>query len=282
VALRSHVTDVRGTDTADRFAIERCAACGVLRTIPVPEDLTPYYATDLAATMTRPGSRLFAALRRLQLGRELRRITRHGDPGTVLDVGCGAGDFVSVVARRGLQAVAADGGALPPVALRGQAIPYVRFDFETYAVHGLGDRRPDTVVLRHVLEHVRDPSACLSSLRRAGARQLYVVVPDAGSLERRLLGPHWYLWDPPRHLWHFDRSALERVCARAGFRVVARGVDTAPVLLPSLYRWLRLRGWPARAYERFGPTSPLTALSSPLSLVLPGNVLWLVARTGGD
>lgn len=279
MAVATHVLDVASTDTADHFTIARCGACGVLRTLPVPADLAPYYATDLAATMTEPGSRLFSSLRRLQLVRELRRITCHGDPGTVVDVGCGTGDFVWVVARRGIRVVAADAGERPPAALAGEAgVPYVRFDFETYALHGLDLPAPFTVVLRHVLEHVRDPVACLASLRRQGARQFYIVVPNAGSLECRMLGPHWYLWDPPRHLWHFDRGSLEHVCERAGLETAGRGVTTAPILLPSLYRYLRLRRWPARVYEAFGPTSLLTALTAPANLLVPGNVLWCVAR----
>jgi hypothetical protein len=111
-------------------------------------------------------------------------------------------------------------------------------------------------------------------------RQLYVVVPNAGSLECRLLGPHWYLWDPPRHLWHFDRAAFARLCERAAFTMIADGTGTAPILLPSLYRHLRLHGAPKWLYERFGPTSLLTALTAPVNLLLPGNVLWAVVRCG--
>jgi SAM-dependent methyltransferase len=270
------VLDVQSTDTPDRFAIDRCARCGVMRTTPVPDALAPYYATDLAATMTRHGSRAFAALRRVQLGRELRRITRHGDPGTIADVGCGAGDFARAAARRRLRVVSADAAATAPPALG--AMPYVRFDFETYRFDGL---RPDTVVLRHVLEHVRDPYACLAGLRRQGARQLYVVVPDAGSREARLLGRHWYLWDPPRHLWHFDRDSLGRLCERAGLVVAGAGTDVASILTPSLYRRLRVGGWPPWLYGRFGPTATLAALAAPLDRLLGSNVLWVVARWRG-
>jgi SAM-dependent methyltransferase len=279
VAVATHVLDVPSTDTADRFTIARCDACGVLRTLPVPTDLAPYYSTDLAATMTEPGSRLFSSLRRMQLARELRRITRHGNPGTIVDIGCGTGDFVRVLAHRGVRVVAADGGSRPPASLATERnVPYVRFDFETYELHDLDVPPPFTVVLRHVLEHVRDPAACLASLIRQGARQFYIVVPNAGSLERRMLGPHWYLWDPPRHLWHFDPRSLADVCARVGLEIVSRGVSTAPILVPSVYRYLRLRGWPTRVYEAFGPTSVLTALTAPVNLLLAGNVLWCVAR----
>jgi hypothetical protein len=224
--------------------------------------------------MTKAGSPLFAALRRVQLARELRRLTRHGHPGTLVDVGCGTGDFVTVARGRGIRALGADAAATPPAELG--AATYVRFDFATYAL----DLVPDTVVLRHVLEHARDPFAMLTRLREQGARRFYVVVPDAGSRESRLLGAAWYLWDPPRHLWHFDRGTLARLCARVGLAIVEEGSDAASILAPSVYRALRCRGWPAGIYARFGPTSAVAAVAAPLDRLLGGNVRWVVAQAG--
>src|SRR5262249_57559077 len=129
------------------------------------------------------------------------------------DEGCGVGFLVGLRRRRGFRAGAAAAGRDPPAALAGcSGIQYVHFDFERYELRGLAGAAPYTVILRHVLEHVRDPYSCLTSLRRQGARQLYIVVPNVSSLERRLLGPCLYLWDPPRHLWHFDRLSLGRPC----------------------------------------------------------------------
>jgi hypothetical protein len=279
VAGATRVIDVASTDTGERFTIARCDACAVLQTRPVPDDLAPYYGTDLARTMKAPESGIFAALRRVQLGREAARITRNGDPGPVVDVGCGSGDFILSLHRRGLRCIAADAGEEAPPALQASPeVRYVRFDFDTYEL-ATGDLPEGfTVVLRHVLEHVRDPQVCLERLERRGARRFYIVVPNAASRECRLLGSHWYLWDAPRHLWHFEPETLAAVCSRAGLAIVDRGLGTTAALAPSVYRSLRLRGWPASLYAPFGPTSLLTALSAPLNLLLPGNVAWVVAQ----
>ncbi len=264
------------TDVRERFTIAACPACGVRRTLPVPASLAPYYATDLAATMHAPSHGLFARAQAVLLRREAQRLLPCDDP--VLDVGCGNGRFARVLAAGGARVVAVDAADARPGVLDDlPAVPYHPIDFDRGVIAGLADGRY-TVVLRHVLEHVRDPRAFLAGLRAQGTRRFYVVVPNAGCRERRLLGPHWYLWDPPRHLWHFDDGSLRRLCDGAGLDVVASGHDTVPALVPSVYRLLRRRGWPRALWAPFGPQGMLAALSTPLDLLFGGNVCWLVAE----
>ncbi len=274
------VLDLRATDTTDHFTIERCPDCGVRRTAPVPADLAPSYATDLASTMTQHDSVLFSWLRSIQLGRELRLAARYSDRATILDVGCGSGDFAVAAKRAGHEVVAADASNAVPASLRdGElGIPYVRFDFESFQLDQPPAPSPYLVVLRHVLEHVRDPVAMLRHLAGYGASHFYIVVPNVDCVERRLFGRSWYLWDPPRHLWHFDRESLQLLCERAGLELVAGGRSTTATLLANLYRYLRVNGYREATYSPFGPTTVATALAAPLSLLIPGNVLWAVAH----
>jgi len=275
--------DLAGTDTGEEFSVRRCSNCSALQTTPVPADLAPYYATDLAATMTVAGSSLFAALRRRQLGREVRRLQGYAAMHRIVDIGCGTGDFAIAARRAGFQVLAADAAQQAPPTLRTEAgIAYTRFDFETYDLTGPRPAGPYTVVLRHVLEHVRDPPRLLERLREQGGRAFYIAVPNAACRERHLLGRHWYLWDPPRHLWHFDDATLDLACRRAGLAIAASGRATAPTLVPSLYRALRLARWPPFAYRPFGPNTALTAILSPLNLLLAGNVLWRIATSGSE
>jgi SAM-dependent methyltransferase len=275
---------LRASDWPERFSIVTCPVCGVGRTLPVPADLGPYYyGTDLAATMHREPSRIFGRAQAILLRREVRRVTGRSDPGTVLDIGCGAGMFTLALRRAGPRVVAIDTGPTPPAALAGVPdVPYRRIDFDRGTIESLDADGPYTVVLRHVLEHVRDPAAFLARLRDGGGRRFYVVVPDAGSRECRLLGAAWYLWDPPRHLWHFTAAALATLCRRVGLTVVATGGDVIPNLAPCVYRALRVRGWPAWAYAPFGPKTTLTALAGPLNLLLGANVRWVVAERLSD
>jgi len=275
VTLRS-VCALRATDGPARFTIAECPACGVLRTLPVPDELAPFYATDLARTMHTAGNAMHERLRRLLLRREARRVTASNERGAFLDVGCGDGSFALLLHQSGHTVIAADAAAEPPPMIAG-TISYRTVDFEHGEIAGLA-AGCYTVVLRHVLEHVRHPRRFLARLVEHGATRFYIVLPNSASLERRLLGTWWYLWDPPRHLWHFDASSLRTLLATLGLEVVARGYDTIPNLVPSVYRLLRVRGWSSFLYQPFGPRSMLTGLSAPLNLLVPHNVLWMVAR----
>lgn len=272
------VLDADDAVSGERFAIVRCPRCGVMRTIPVPADLGPYYDSDIGRLMKDRPTPIHTTLKAILLSRELRRLPAGAEAGPILDIGCGSGDLAYAAFRRGQPVIAADVAAERPVMIRDiAAIPYHRIDFERCDIDGLKPLRACTVVLRHVLEHLRDPRAFLRRLADYGMAHAYVVVPNVDCLERRLLGTYWYAWDPPRHLWHFDAGSLRTMLAVAELRVVDWGYDTIPNLIPSLYRYLRLRGWPPALYGLFSPKGTLSSLSTPLNLLLPRNVLWALA-----
>jgi SAM-dependent methyltransferase len=273
------VHELWSTEPREPYSILACATCGLLRTVPVPLDLGRYYRAEPGRWMRERTSPLFAALQSIQLRREARRVERLGSGQTVIDVGAGSGRFARVLQRRGHRVFTADAGSDGPPETAGcPDVAHLVVDFDSGRVEGL-PAGSYTVVLRHVLEHARDPRRLLAGLLRQGAGAFYVVVPNAACVERRLLGKIWFLWDPPRHLWHFDGGSLAVVCRNAGLEVVRSGHDTIANVGPSLYRALELRGW-SRVARPFAPRGALNALSAPLNLLLPGNVVWVLARRG--
>ena len=270
------------TDTAESFEIASCVRCGLACTLPVPQDLERYYHTDLGSSVRQPGAATFRFAQSFMLGAEARRIRRAANGATVIDVGAGSGAFAWELQRRGHTVITADGRPeRPPLTRALASVPHRVVDFETGKIRGLEAPGPRVAVLRHVLEHLRSPAAFLAQLAADGAGIFYVVVPNVGSLERRLLGRSWYLWDPPRHLWHFDRATLTELLHRAGLEVFDSGHDTVPNLVPSLYRWLRLRRGNAALLRWLHPKASLSTLAAPLNWLVPGNVVWALASVRG-
>ncbi len=105
----------------------------------------------------------------------LQRILQERQGERVLEVGCGRGQLLAALHRQapGLQLSGTD--ILRDAAING--MPWLHF------VPGMAERLPfperrfDTVICSHVLEHVRDPGAVLRELRRVCARRLIIVVP---------------------------------------------------------------------------------------------------------
>ena len=137
--------------------------------------------------------------------------------GRVLDVGCGMGDLLDRLRRRGWAVEGTDVDAA--------ALEYAR------AKHGLtvhlGDlddlRIPaesfDAITMSHVIEHVYEPVSllreCLRVLKPGG--RLVSVTPNLDGLGHRWFGEDWLGLDPPRHLHLFTKTTL-KVCAEsAGF-----------------------------------------------------------------
>ena len=266
--------------TGEPYTLLECTECRVLRTWPVPANLEPHYASALGRLMQSTGSRLHAALKGWWIEQELRRITNLSGDATMLDIGCGAGEVAAILQRQGRIVIAADAQDTPPPALAGRDhVSYHPFSFNTYELKGFEPPGgPLVTIVRHVLEHLKDPVAFLRRMMIYGASALYLVVPNAGCLERYLFGRSWYMWDPPRHLWHFQDQSLRRLLQTAGLQVVETGYDTIPNVMPSLYRWGRLHGIPERRLTWANPKSTLSTLCAPLNLLLPHNVLWCIAR----
>lgn len=80
----------------------------------------------------------------------------------------------------------------------------------------------DLITMWHYLEHEYDP---LSALRFAHATlsdngRLIIEVPNVESLENKIFGAHSYLYDIPRHLYHFSEKTLSALLNKAGFDVI--------------------------------------------------------------
>lgn len=214
-----------------------------------------------------------------------------GETGCVLDVGCGGGLFLEMLAERGRL---------------GAAGPMVGLDFSLDAAH-LAWRRAGVpavcaslaraplapgscaaITMFHVLEHLYDPASYVAAayeLLRPDGR-LIVQVPNAACWQFLLFGERWNGIDVPRHLIHFRASDLESLLDSCGFEVLRRkyfslrdnpaGMATslAPLLDPMARR---LRHLPETPGQRLCKDLCYVAL---VAAALPFTVLEAACRAG--
>jgi SAM-dependent methyltransferase len=159
----------------------------------------------------------------------------------VLDVGCNTGEALVALRSRGLDVVGLEPNHEAAEVARGYGLEVIESPIEDAE---LPPDRFGAVLLSQVLEHVESPHEVLrkvrSTLRPDGT--LYIVVPNAASLWRRLFGRHWVHWHVPFHLSHFTVPALEKLCGQCGFELQrVRTITSGEGLLMSLAAWRNAR-----------------------------------------
>jgi SAM-dependent methyltransferase len=219
----------------DDFSIVRCRACGLLRTNPRPawSELSAAYA---AGRYRMPGEVGGEAIYGSAIKSLARRITAFSpQPGRALDVGCGTGELLAALRQGGWtvqgvepNATLASVGAKHSLAsqsksllLTANASPLLEVFVGDLAAAAFPSARFDLVVLWHVLEHLPAPLATLGEVRRVlrPGGVAVIGVPNAASLQARLLGRYWAAYDVPWHLTHFTPGTLGRLLEQTGFRV---------------------------------------------------------------
>jgi SAM-dependent methyltransferase len=225
-------TLVRGTDrlyrtTDQAFYVVQCPKCGLMRLYPWPAaaDLARYYPADYWFDAPGdPSGFLAERYRRLVLGDHVRFVWRalkeSGVTGTVLDIGCGGGLFLRMLAERGAKVVGFDYAfSAARVAWRTNNVPALCGSLGSSPI---AKESCAAVTMFHVLEHLFDPAAYLreahSILKPDG--RLVVQVPNADCWQFLLFGEYWNGVDAPRHLFHFRARDLYRLLEKCGFEVL--------------------------------------------------------------
>ena len=128
---------------------------------------------------------------------------------SMLDVGCGAGDWLMYMKQAGYQnLMGQDIAGSGSERLKEHGIPVAVGDL---CELGLSPASFDLIRIEHVLEHLPDPVACVCEVKRLlkpGGR-LVINVPGIESLSFRLARQCWQPLQPVYHLHHFSYRSLK-------------------------------------------------------------------------
>jgi 2-polyprenyl-3-methyl-5-hydroxy-6-metoxy-1,4-benzoquinol methylase len=235
-AFKPFITCTDYTVSKQKFPIVSCDACGFKFTNPVPEisELGNYYKSDeyVSHSNTRKGlvHRLYHLVRNYTLKKKLQLVSSYVSRGTILDYGCGTGMFLKVCDNAGwsVLGVEPDSGAREAGNKMGLSIQERKQDLLK-----VFNKKLDVITLWHVLEHVTDLSETLQffkeNLDNGGV--LIIAVPNHKSSDAMYYEEFWAAYDVPRHLYHFEKSTMQSLLSRHGFKLIA----TKPMSFDSFY-----------------------------------------------
>lgn len=242
------------------FSYVRCTSCGTVMIAPQPSErvLRASYAESYAPFNARPG--IVERLGERLAQREASHLASLVEPSrAVLDVGCGTGRFLERLRRAGWRGPMSGIEPAPDVAADAARRLGVRVKTGSIEDMDVAEGSIGTVVLRHVIEHLRDPREALARVRHVlePGGFAYVATPDARALAAKVFGRYWHGYDPPRHLFAFTRDGLRTLLGGEGFEVVDERWFFAPQMWTGSLRHALGRGrrpkWVAIAGSEFNP-----------------------------
>jgi 2-polyprenyl-3-methyl-5-hydroxy-6-metoxy-1,4-benzoquinol methylase len=196
----------------------RCPACGLVQASerPTNEELERYYSQYC---YSREASWVLPEATLVSLGRVAALLRPYRELNRCLDVGCGAGAFLTALSRDGWAAEGTELSGVAALRLEGMGFRVHRGAIEDLQ---LEPERYDVAVLSEVLEHLRDPRAALQNtvraLRRGGV--VYLTTPNYDALSRRVLRERWRVVGVPEHLYYFSPRSLAALLAAVGLTPV--------------------------------------------------------------
>lgn len=177
-----------------------------------------------AIRMGAPIAKCFPGYRRI-LDSETRCLMRYGRAGRVLDIGCGNGDFLELAQALGWQAdgIDPDPKAVDVAVSRG--LPAVQGNIDCL---NQKNGQYDAITLSHVIEHVHDPGALLSSCHRLLKPDgfLWLETPNLESIGHAEYGRSWRGLETPRHLVLFNFEAMQQALSNSGYVAISVELPT--------------------------------------------------------
>jgi 2-polyprenyl-3-methyl-5-hydroxy-6-metoxy-1,4-benzoquinol methylase len=135
--------------------------------------------------------------------------------GTLLDVGCGNGEFIGRMRSLGWRVSGVDPDPAAVAKGREEGLQIFGGTVEDVPRTNLYD----AITLNHVIEHVSDPVALLRHCRsrlRPRTGMLIMTTPNLNSFGHGWFKNYWRGLEVPRHLVLFSPSALSECVARSG------------------------------------------------------------------
>ena len=153
--------------------------------------------------------------------RRIKLIQQYIPKGTVLDAGCGYGDFLIAAQKHGFTPTGCD--------ISQSAISFIKQTYKLPAVvsslvsKDIPKGPFDVITSWDVIEHMIDPIQSLAAFGTAQRKggYLFMTTPDIKSIDAWLLGRFWYGFKRiPEHLYYFSPQTMKKILETTGYEVI--------------------------------------------------------------
>ena len=218
--------------TRDTFQIMECEKCELLKTV-VPDnlDLAKYYNSDdyvsHGGKNLNPIHLVYRIARIFTLKSKNELLNSFGTEKTVLDFGCGTGDFLAQMKSSGWKI----SGVEPSSKARHTATSKLGSEIKTNITDLT--QKCSVITAWHVLEHTARPVETIEKLTEQlnYKGKLVVAVPNYKSHDSNKYKEYWAGYDVPRHLWHFSPKTIRHLASKLGLTLE----KTIPMKLDAYY-----------------------------------------------
>lgn len=210
--------------TGETFELLECHQCGTLTTWPQPdpERIKLYYDSPayISHDSDKPGlvTNIYRFARKITLAQKFSLINKYSTASTILDVGCGTGEFLAYCQRKGLDVTGIEPGTKAREYAKNKHFLNV---LEKMELLGSENKTFTTITMWHVLEHFHDPAGAVNTLEKflQPGGKLIIALPNFSSYDAKHYQQFWAAYDTPRHLVHFNQKSFKHFSGNLGFKV---------------------------------------------------------------
>ncbi|MCF6350040.1 MAG: class I SAM-dependent methyltransferase [Flavobacteriaceae bacterium] len=245
------------TVSRETFLLLKDSELEMLITFPKPkiEDLKKYYESEdyISHTDSKKSiiDRVYQTAKNYTIKKKIKLVNRlfnqinlkqenkDQKPKTILDIGCGTGDFLVACKSNNWSVTGVEPNQKARILLKSKLdrLKPNSKNFNrpkiTTLISELDEIEFDVITMWHVLEHVPNLEEYIVQLKKLLKKNgiLIIAVPNHKSYDAHYYGKFWAAYDVPRHLWHFSQKSIKLLFEKQKMKIV----KIIPMKLDSFY-----------------------------------------------
>lgn len=225
----------------ESFALVECKECKLILTNPRPTDaeLGKFYNSEEYSSHQLNKKRLqdilYGIIKSFNLRRKWKLINRLYNTienptkeKTILDVGCGMGDFLLMGKKKGWKVA----GVEPNEKGKKETEKKINSEIKI-STQDIDNQHFSIITAWHALEHIPDLNETVKKWSELLIKNgiLVLALPNHLSYDAEYYQEYWAGYDVPRHLYHFQKESVKKLLKKHKLKLIT----TYPLLFDAYY-----------------------------------------------